>query len=275
MKVFIMTDLEGVSGVNGRSAGVGNKIINEETACRLLTEEVNAVAEGLLEAGAKEIMVVDGHGGSNSIQIENLHPKVLLNQTGGGLSPVICIDSSYDAALHIGAHSMIGVKDGFLNHTFNSSAVTNMWVNDTKVGEIAIVAFLCAYFGVPTILVSGDKAACQEAREFLGEVEIVETKTAIGRYSVVNKNPTKIREELKQKAKVALEKKESFVLKKVGSPCKLKIQLTSPNMADACQQRGAKRLDHQTVLFESNDFVDLWSQRNGWAPGVHNPLFNI
>ena len=34
-----------------------------------------------------------------------------------------------------------------------------------------------------------------------------------------------------------------------------------------------KRLDHQTVLLESEDFVDLWAQRNGWGPGVHRARF--
>jgi len=66
MKIFIVTDIEGISGINGRKADeVGNKIINTDVACRLLTQEVNAVAEGLIEAGADEIHVWDGHGGSS------------------------------------------------------------------------------------------------------------------------------------------------------------------------------------------------------------------
>jgi len=65
----MMTDLEGVSGVKGRSDDIGNKIINMEQACRLLPGEVNATVEGLTDAGAEEIVVVDGHGGSNCINI--------------------------------------------------------------------------------------------------------------------------------------------------------------------------------------------------------------
>ncbi|MDO9464939.1 MAG: M55 family metallopeptidase [bacterium] len=276
-KVYVMTDLEGPSGVNGRCAdtGIGNKIINEETACRLLTEEVNAVVEGLSNAGAKEIIVIDGHGGSNSIHIENLHPKAELKIYGGGVTPITCVDASYDAALHIGAHSMIGVKDGFMNHTFNSHSCSNMWLNDMPVGEIAIFALLCSYFGVPTILVSGDRAACREAKEFLGKVETVETKIGLSRYSVINKNPVKVREELRQTAKQALENRNSFPIKNIKHPYRLKIELMCPNQADAYEKKGAKRLDHQTVLIESKDFMDLWAQRVGWAPGIHNARFNI
>ena len=46
-----------------------------------------------------------------------------------------------------------------------------------------------------------------------------------------------------------------------------------PNQADAYEMRGAKRVDHQTVVLESDDLVDLWAQRNGWGPGVHETRF--
>lgn len=276
MKAFIMTDLEGVSGINGCAAdSVGNRIANKETANHLLVEEVNAVVAGLVDVGAEEITVVDGHGGSDSIYIENLHRKADLCTPGGGLAPVSIIDSSYDAALHIGAHAMMGVADGFLNHTFNSHAVDVMKFNGEPVGEITIEALICAYFGVPTVLVSGDRAACREAKEFLPEVETVETKTGISRYAVLNRNPLAVREELRERAREALLRKDDFPIRRIEPPYSLEIRLMCPNQADSYEMRGAKRLDHQTVLLESDDFMDLWAQRNGWAPGVHNARFGI
>jgi len=275
MKAFIMTDLEGVSGVNGRSDGIGNKIINTEAACRLLTEEVNAAVAGLVDGGAEEVLVVDGHGGSNSIHIEGLHPKASLKTAGGGLGPVTWVDASYDVALHIGTHAMIGVPEAFLNHTFNSHAVANMWLNDTPVGEIAMEALLTAYFGVPTGLVSGDRAACVEAERFLGKVETVETKVAQSRYAAVNRNPLRVREDIREASRKAALDRATYPVKIEPPPYVLKIQLMCPNQADSYEMRGMKRLDHQTVLLESDDLVDLWAQRNGWAPGVHNARFGI
>ena len=268
MKVWITTDLEGVSGVNGRGDGIGNKTINTEVACRLLTEEINATVEGLIEGGAKEITVLDGHGGSNSIQIEALHPAAKLTQYGGGMTPTISVNAGYDAALHLGAHAMMGVRDGFMNHTFNSHSVAGMWLNDKAVGEIAIFALYCACYGVPTILVAGDRAACREALDFLGQVETVETKIALSRYTVINENPAKVRVALREKAKLALQHKTSMPIRMIPPPYALKIQLMCPNQADTLEMWGAKRLDHQTVLYEGNDFLDLWAQNNGWAPGV-------
>ncbi|MDD5599448.1 MAG: M55 family metallopeptidase [Victivallaceae bacterium] len=276
MKIFIITDLEGVSGINGRKADeVGNKIINTDAACRLLTEEVNAVVEGLLEAGADEIHILDGHGGSNSIQIENLHPAAELFISGGDLAPVTYIDSSYDAALQIGAHAMMGTGNGVMHHTFNSHGVVNMWLNGELIGEIGIEGLQCAYFGVPTILVSGDLAACHEAKAFFGKIETVETKTGISRYTVRNYNPVRVRQKLKEGAKKALLAKSDFPVKNLNGPYEIKVQLMCPNMADNYEKAGAERLDQSTILLKSDDFLDVWAQRNGWAPGVHNKKFNI
>ena len=275
MKVWMMTDLEGVSGVNGRSHGIGNDIINEEVSGRLLTEEVNAAVEGLVAGGAELVVVADGHGGSRMIQIEKLHPAASLLNFGADMAPVMPVGDGYDAAVHLGTHAMAGVRDGFLHHTFNSHSVINMWLNGQPVGEIAIQALCCAYFGVPTILVAGDHAACREAREFLGKVETVETKKGLSRYTAINVNPVVVRDSLRETARIALENKARYPLKRIAPPDQLKIQLMCPNHVNGLEMRGAKRLDTQTVLFESDDFLDIWSQRNGWAPGVHNALFGV
>jgi D-amino peptidase len=277
MKVFIMTDLEGSSGVNGRSDGIGNKIINQPAACELLLEEVNAVVEGLVCAGATEIVVWDGHGGSNSLDITKLHEAASLGTIGGGLAPVNQLDASYDAAIQIGAHAMQGVADGYLNHSFNSHAVAGMTLNGEDIGEIGIVSLMASYFNVPTILVAGDIAACREAEKFIGEdnVVTVETKKGISRYTTINFNPVKVRAELTAKAQVALEKLSTAKVKKLSPPYEYKIQFMCPNAADMCEKQGAERVDHQTVILRSNDFIDLWAQRQGWAPGCHNRKFGI
>lgn len=169
MKIFIMTDLEGISGVNGRGDNIGNKIINDAIACELLTEEVNAVTDGLIQGGADKVVVCDGHGGSNSIDIRRLHPGASLSTIGGEMTPVNLLDASFDAAIQIGAHAFQGSPAGYLSHTYNSHSVANMRLNGVRIGEIGITTLMASYFNIPTIFVAGDTAACFEAREFIGE----------------------------------------------------------------------------------------------------------
>ena len=276
MKIHIVTDLEGPSGTNGRSDGIGNKTINIPIACQVLTEEVNACVEGLLAAGAERIIVWDGHGGSNSIDITKLHPAAELGTIGGELYPVTFLDASYDATIQLGAHALQGVADGYMNHTYSSHSVANMWLNGEPIGEIGINIWKAAYFRVPTILVSGDDAACREAHACLPDgVATVSTKHGIARYTVINRNPAAVHAELRTTAERALRNLADYKPKTLPDAFELTIQLMCPNLADIWEKRGAERLDHMTIRIRGTDFIDVWSQYSGWAPGVHNRKFSV
>jgi D-amino peptidase len=261
MRVFMMTDLEGPSGVNGRpAAGVGNQIINPETAQKALTNEVNACIEGLVAAGADSVTVVDGHGGSNSIDIFALHPAAELVQYGGSFACAFP-EGKYDAAVQIGAHAMQH-SGGYLCHTFNSHGNSGMRMNGTPIGEIGIETYVCAYFGIPMVLVSGDECACAEARELIGnEVETVATKLAYSRYSVRNYSPEKVYAELREKSRRALERRNEIPVVKIPQEIVLEYELMCPNSADTLEGYGAERVSFNTVRYRGNDFMRLWLGR--------------
>ena len=64
MRVFIVSDLEGVSGIVKLGQVVGGKPLYDESG-RLYTEEINAAVRGAKAAGATEIVVMDCHGAGN------------------------------------------------------------------------------------------------------------------------------------------------------------------------------------------------------------------
>ena len=76
MRVYVMTDLEGVSGVWSIEEQCVPSGREYDLARRLLTAEVNAAVEGLLAAGATEIVVADGHG-AGGLYFPDLHPRLL------------------------------------------------------------------------------------------------------------------------------------------------------------------------------------------------------
>ncbi len=96
MKVYVMTDLECTAGVvslpeyclPGQSNKYGRTEGGKyyEHARELATMEVNAAVEGLLEGGATEILVRDGHG-PGGLNVSLLHPEAGM-LTGGGLKPL-------------------------------------------------------------------------------------------------------------------------------------------------------------------------------------------
>lgn len=76
MRVLIMSDMEGVSGIVDWQQVNGGAPMYEEGR-RLYTEEINAAVRGAKAAGAEEIVVVDCHGAGGSWQFNSLVPELL------------------------------------------------------------------------------------------------------------------------------------------------------------------------------------------------------
>src|SRR5512132_1686995 len=79
-RIFVVTDMEGVGGVNSADEQLLPGQRRYEESRRLLTGELNAAVEGALAAGATEVVVWDGHDGSRSLSIDEIHPLAKLIQ---------------------------------------------------------------------------------------------------------------------------------------------------------------------------------------------------
>jgi len=180
MKVHIMTDLEAVAGVVSQidycippgpnKYGLSDTGKYYERARELITMEVNAAVEGLLESGATEIFVFDGHG-MGSIDVSRVHraARVL---TGGGGYPM-GLDASFDATIMIGQHAMGNTDGGHLCHSGSFSR--EEWrLNGQLFGEIHLFALLAQHFDVPLVMLSGDKAGCDEVRSLIPSILTVQ-----------------------------------------------------------------------------------------------------
>ena len=69
MRVLIMCDMEGVSGIINWDQVNGGAPMYQEGR-ELYTEEVMAAVRGAKEAGAKEIHVVDCHGAGGGVDVQ-------------------------------------------------------------------------------------------------------------------------------------------------------------------------------------------------------------
>jgi D-amino peptidase len=184
-KIYIITDLEGASGVY-KWAQVEHKDdrLNLE-ACEFFMNDLKAVVRGLQDGGAKEIFVFDGHG------MQSVEPRLMVPGakylTGHPRPPgLLRLDSTYDGVVLLAFHAMMGTIDGVLNHTQNSEQGSRYWYNGIESGEIAQDAAKCGFFGVPVIMVTGDVATCREATKFLGQTCVtVAVKEGIARESAI------------------------------------------------------------------------------------------
>jgi D-amino peptidase len=165
MKLFLMTDLEGVAGVINGSDWLYPQSRNYDTAKRLLTEEVNAAVAGFIEGGFDDILVCDGHG-AGAINIELLDPRVRLSR--GWCSNKLQnwplnLDTSFDALAFVGQHAKAGTEFSHLTHTGWWSYI-DISINGVSVGEYGELVLTAGERNVPVIFASGEKALCAEAQ---------------------------------------------------------------------------------------------------------------
>src|SRR5205814_10036736 len=73
MKVFVVSDMEGVAGLVKWEQTTGGDPMYEEGR-RLYTEEINAAVRGARAAGATEIVVMDCHGAGKAWSFNSLVP---------------------------------------------------------------------------------------------------------------------------------------------------------------------------------------------------------
>lgn len=260
MKVYIVTDLEGVSGVVLREqVFAGNPAY--EKARMLLTQDVNAAVDGALAGGATDIIVLDGHGANSAYNLvyEELHEGARYIVGAPWPSYLYGLDETCDAVFQVGTHSMAGTPMGVLEHTMSSEAWYEMRINGQPMGEMGLICAFAGHYGVPCTLVTGDKAACEQAVELLGDVEIAPVKVGLSRTSAEILPPKAARWLIKDKAAAAVRRTKEFKPYKIDGPVEIQIQYQKP-VESIKERMGVKRIERHTVAYSGKDIVEAWDQ---------------
>ncbi len=173
MKLYIMTDLEGVAGVLDSENWCSPEGRYYDAAKELLTLEVNAAVQGFTEGGATEIIVADGHG-PGAISPVLLDSRVKLMRGWPEGFP-LGLDTSYEYIAWIGQHAKAGAEYAHLAHT-QSFHWLDYSINGISIGEFGQMALCAAELGVRPIFGSGDLAFTKEAEALFPGIETVAVK---------------------------------------------------------------------------------------------------
>lgn len=257
LKIFISVDMEGVCGVI-HWEDVSRDGKDYSLFRRLMTEETNAAVEAALGAGATEILVRDSHGSARNILPDLLHPDAVLlrDWSTSPLSMMEGIDQSFDAVIFIGYHARANTPDAVLDHTMTGS-IFNVELNGKKMPEAGINAFIAGNFGVPVVLVAGDSAICQQAKELFGDVETAAVKEGIGEAAKML-HPTKAQELIRKKTQEALKRLEDFKPFKLTPPYTMVVTFKDEERAENSSWiPGAMKVGSNSVSFTSSDFMEV------------------
>jgi D-amino peptidase len=222
-RILVITDLEGVGGVNNPDEQLLPGQRRFEESRRLLVGELNAAVEGALRGGAREVVIWDGHDGSRTLSIDEIHPRAQLIQGRPTPANYYLDEKLYDGIFFVGQHAMAGAKDAVLAHS-QSFTVKNIFLNGQPVGEIGQVAAIAGYFDIPVIMLAGDRAACDELLTLQKKAETVAVKRLVGKGSTLSLSHSEARARIESSARRAVERIHEFKPWKIEGAVELKFE---------------------------------------------------
>ena len=268
MRVYVSVDIEGITGVVHRDMMMPGER-EYDRGRRLMTADANAAIEGLVRAGATEIVVADGHGPMRNLLIEELHPAAqLVTGTADGREHCqleMADAQPFDAAVFVGYHAMARTYRAIHPHTIAGACVSELRLNGRPHGETGLNAALLGALGIPTIMVTGDTTTVAEAREFLGDaIETVAVKEAVGRNAAICRPPTATRPEITAAAARALGQPGKVAPYAPERPFEIDVDfLTMPQCDRAARIAGIERLAPLTIRVAGDDpwaqYAALWA----------------
>jgi D-amino peptidase len=258
LKVFISADMEGIAGVVARDQ-TGSDGAGYAFGRSAMTAEVNAAIAAAFEAGATAVTVTDAHGsGTNLLATEVDRRAVLISgfpMPGGMMQG---IDATYGAAVFIGYHARGITENGILAHTY-TNALRTVKLNGHGVGEYGLNAAIAGHFGVPVVFVSGDRAAVEQAKEFIPGVITVAVKEGFGPTAGRTMHPEDAREQIARGVTAAVARRAAIAPVRLKTPVTLEIEFSQTSMADTVALiPGVERTGGASIRYVAPTMADAY-----------------
>jgi D-amino peptidase len=167
---------------------------------------------------------------------------------------------NFDAAFFIGYHASAGTQDAVLAHTYAAfGTVMETRLNGVRQSEGSLNAALCAYYGCPLVLFSGDAAAVAEMNTFVLEVEGIVVKEGVSMQAARSLSPDVARERIRAGARRAVERLNNIPPLRLDGPFELEMDFGLTSMADQCELvPGVRRLAPRTIAYTGQDYVEVY-----------------
>lgn len=257
MKIYILCDMEGVSGIRRMEQVMRDSPADYAEGRQLMMQDINAAIDGAILGGATEVVAADTHGGGGQVQIAMMDPRALYEMPAfGEMMPAL--DESFAGVILLGHHARAGTLDGFLDHTMSSAKWFEYRINGQVMGEIGIEAAYAGHWNVPVVMVSGDEAACAEARADLGPVETAAVKWGTGRNKARCLPLPKAHDLIRRAAKRGVERAKSLKPLRPTLPATLQLTLYRSDFAEEYAVKpGVERVDARTVRKTAHSLKDV------------------
>jgi D-amino peptidase len=172
---------------------------------RYMTREVRAAIEGAREGGAFCVLVNDSHSTMHNLLLEELPDDDDLRIISGAPKPWSMaegLEPGIDAVFFTGYHAKAG-DAATLAHTY-SDAIYSVCVNGVRCSEALLNAALAGTYGIPVVLITGDRTIVEESARAMPWAVGVAVKDAIGYTAVNSLTPSAAQEAIRVGAREAV-----------------------------------------------------------------------
>lgn len=257
MKLYISSDMEGVAGVCAWEQVDARTPHPEYATFRgYYTQEVAAAIEGGRAGGALDVLVNDSHGPMRNLLLDELPSDVrVIFGNRKPLSMVQDAGAGFGGAFFIGYHGGAGDADAVLCHTYTPSVIHEVRLNGTRCSEATINAGLLGYYGVPLLLVTGDRTTVEGVQAQMPWVRGVIVKESIGNFAAASMTPSAAQRAIRQGAEEAVRALGNATPYRFEPPVTLDVELITAAQAHLVALiPGFERTGSRGVRFVHNDF---------------------
>jgi D-amino peptidase len=261
MKLYISSDMEGVAGVcaweqvDTRARGRESEIYR-----RYYTQEVAAAIQGARTGGAGEVSVNDAHGSMRNLLLDDLPTDVRV--IFGNRKPFSMVqeaDATFGGAFFIGYHGGAGIADAVLSHTYTPSVVYEVRVNRIRCSEATLNAGLLGCYGVPLLLVTGDRSTVEDVRAQMPWVRGAIVKESIGTFAAATMSPAAAQRAIREAARAAVAGAADAKPFRFESPIVLEVDVLKTEQADLAETIPEfERTGSRSVRFVHDDFPTVF-----------------
>jgi len=259
-RIFILTDLEGATLVTRWDQTRAGEATPESLrqARSMLTGDVNAVIDGILDEDPEaEIVVWDGHG-CGGINSDEFHPRAWLIPRGPTGMAMYLLDK-YDAMFFVGQHAMANTEGAVLCHTYSSTTVEYHKLNGRYSGEFSEHAYMAGEAGIPVVFISGDDKAVAEAQQVVPGIVGAAVKRGVDRQVAICMGEGLARELLREKAREAAGLIGEIEPSALEGPYEHEVRVTAEGNVQKYEARGYKIVDAFTAVKRAETLRDLFS----------------
>ncbi len=257
MRLYISSDMEGVAGVSAWQQ-VDARTPHPDYAIfrRTYTQEVCAAIEGARAAGAGDVIVNDSHGPMRNLLLDELPSDIRV--IFGNRKPYSMVqdaDGGFEGAFFVGYHGGIGDMNAVLCHTYTPSVIYEVRLNGVACSEATINAGLLGHYGVPLLLVTGDRTTVEGVQAQMPWIRGAIVKESIGSFAADSLSPQAAQRLIRDAARGAVEHAKDAKPYRFEAPIALEVQLVTAAQADLVATiPGFERIGGRSVRFTHAEY---------------------